>query len=102
MELSQYVEAVRHELSAAAAAGPGAAPRTLPGLRPGQTPAGGPPRRSHPPCEDQMPQYAFDTPEPIEIAIRNAAGEVDICGQETGRTEVVITPHRPADEDVAA
>ena len=49
-----------------------------------------------------MPQYAFDTPEPIEIAIRNAAGEVDICGEETGLTEVVITPHRPADEDVAA
>jgi DUF4097 and DUF4098 domain-containing protein YvlB len=48
-------------------------------------------------------EYAFETPDPIEIVVRNAAGYIDVnCETATARTEVVVEPQRPADADAAA
>jgi DUF4097 and DUF4098 domain-containing protein YvlB len=46
-------------------------------------------------------QYAFDTPDPIEIMVRNAAGDIDVTCQATATTEVVVEPQRPEDADAA-
>jgi DUF4097 and DUF4098 domain-containing protein YvlB len=48
-----------------------------------------------------MPQYTFDATDPLEIMIRNAAGEVDVTCADSAGTEVRVTAHRPADREAA-
>ena len=48
-----------------------------------------------------MTRYAFTTPDPVEVVVRNAAGEVELTCEATTNTDVVVEPRRSEDTDLA-
>jgi len=48
-----------------------------------------------------VPDYTFDTPQPVDLRIRAAAGTVTVTAADTGTSTVEVTPLDDAAHDLA-